>query len=200
MSRTTHDVKNVLNERFQSLFHHNADGTFEPFVCICCDKLLKNREICYVTEKALRKSKKMLTPSGYNSVRNENLVNEYKFPQGKKGYKAFMKTMMLSPRASYKRTSSSIDGYTCCQVCKTAINKAFRPPFYAIVNNNYKGQTPQCLLDLTREELAFLTPVKTRGYCFTYMGGKSMNMKGTLAYYRVDESKTCEDNVLTELS
>ena len=59
-------------------------------------------------------------------------------------------------------------------------------PFMAISNNNFRGETPQALLDLNQVELAFLCPVRTFGHCFQCVGGHNMNLKGTLGFYRVD--------------
>jgi hypothetical protein len=59
-------------------------------------------------------------------------------------------------------------------------------PTYAIVNNYCFGEPPQCLLELTDLELAYVTPVKVFGYCFSYTGGKQRCIKGSLSYMRVE--------------
>ena len=58
-------------------------------------------------------------------------------------------------------------------------------PTYAILNMNFVGYAPKELTDLNEVERAFLTPIHSYGYCFTYMGGKMMNIKGQLTFMRV---------------
>ena len=56
-------------------------------------------------------------------------------------------------------------------------------PRFAIANGYWFGATPDCLLALSRIELALLSPVKSFGYCFMYTGGAQM--KGSLSYFKV---------------
>ena len=60
-------------------------------------------------------------------------------------------------------------------------------PRHAILNKNYVGAAPKCLTDLNEVELAFLSPVRGYGYCFTYVSGKQRNLKGTLTFMRVEK-------------
>ena len=62
-------------------------------------------------------------------------------------------------------------------------------PLYAIRNKNYVGGAPKCLTDLTEIELALLSPAHAHGYCFSYVGGKQKNLKGTLTFMRVQERR-----------
>ena len=99
--------------------------------------------------------------------------------------------MMLSPRGIYLEPKQcgkvngkeTRKGYVVCSCCRYSLHRC-RMPKYAIANNMYFGSTPECLLCLTHCELAYLSPVKTRGYCFTFTGGKCL--KGSLSYYKVD--------------
>ena len=75
--------------------------------------------------------------------------------------------------------------YTTCASCRDCLQRKTMPP-YAIANNNFVGPAPKELLDLNPVELAFLTPTKTHGYCFSWQGGQSTNLKGSLAYFKVN--------------
>jgi hypothetical protein len=61
-------------------------------------------------------------------------------------------------------------------------------PKNAICNGYSFGETPEILSRLTDIELAFLTPVKTHGYCISYTGGLQKQLKGTLLYYKVQHN------------
>ena len=47
------------------------------------------------------------------------------------------------------------------------------------------GVAPECLTTLTTVELAFIKPVRSYGYVFTFTGGKQRQLKGVLCYYKV---------------
>jgi len=57
-------------------------------------------------------------------------------------------------------------------------------PKFAIANSYCFGNPPSCLLELTEVELAVLTPVRTHGCCFSYTGGVSKQLKGSLSYFK----------------
>ena len=98
--------------------------------------------------------------------------------------------LSLSPRATFMPYHSADnpggrkDGLSCCRSCKGTL-QFNRMPTYAIANNYLFGETPQCLKALTDVELAFLTPVKSFGYIFSYTGGEQRNLKGSLSYFKV---------------
>lgn len=99
--------------------------------------------------------------------------------------KSWMIDMLLSPRGSFSGLpSQKRSGYVVCSRCKNALHNREVPSF-SIGNGCAYGTPPPELLELTDVELAFLTPVKTYGYCFTFTGGKQTCLKGTLAYYKV---------------
>ena len=94
----------------------------------------------------------------------------------------WLKELALSPRGIIgrkKEDKRSPWGVSCCMNCKNAIVKG-HTPLYAIVNQNFVGHAPQVLQDLTPVELALISPVKGYGYCFSYVGGTNMNLKGTM--------------------
>jgi hypothetical protein len=89
--------------------------------------------------------------------------------------------------ASYVKTVDHCipDGFSICSSCKSALIKGNMPKF-AIAHHYCFSLPPACILALTDVEVAFLTPVKTHGYCFSYTGGIGKNLKGTLSYYKVN--------------
>ena len=50
------------------------------------------------------------------------------------------------------------------------------------------GHAPKELQDLMPFELALISPVRGYGYCFSYIGGANMNLKGTMTFMHVDEA------------
>ena len=53
-------------------------------------------------------------------------------------------------------------------------------------NNNMYGLPPKYVRDLSHVKAAFISPVRTYGYVFTYMGGKQRQLRGVLSYYKVE--------------
>ena len=94
--------------------------------------------------------------------------------------------MVLSPRASYLTfmDQKKTEGYSICHICKYHLSRDEVQPF-AIAKNNMVGVAPECLTTLTEVELAFITPVHSYGYIFTFTGGKQQQLKGVLSYYKV---------------
>ena len=178
------DIQTRINLRVEKLLRKGEDGKYKPYVCTICDHLLHGTEICEVSKKVLERSKDLLTPQDWNDVGNESLEQEYKYPEDDDGYEDFMEDMLLSPRGSLRRH----EHYTACASCRTALQRQ-QLPEHAIANNNFVGETPKVLDELTPVELAFLCPTKTHGYCFTWKGGKSTNLSGSLGYYRIKTEK-----------
>ena len=79
--------------------------------------------------------------------------------------------MVLSPRALYLTLTDKrkAEGYSICHSCKYHLSRDEVPPF-TIANNNMVGVAPECLTTLTEVELAFITPVCSYGYVFTFTG------------------------------
>ena len=188
------DIQARVNDRFDSLFATDVDGDKCPFVCIICDQFLITKEDrCQVTVSKLKLMQKTLSWDNFPDPRRKKPIEDYFTWRGNKnGYKgdlSFMKGMALSPRGIlYKRSAKNAQfGFSCCKRCKSNVtSQERRLPRHAILNNNYVGVPPKCLLDLTEVEIAFLTPVKHYGFCFVWTGGKQKMLKGTLTFMRVD--------------
>ena len=95
--------------------------------------------------------------------------------------------MILSPCASYVtfEDNRKTDGYTICRQCKYHLCRV-EIPTMACANNNMYGVPPKYLRDLSHVEAAFISPVRSYGYVFTYTGGKQRQLKGVLSYYKVE--------------
>jgi hypothetical protein len=184
--RSPEEIQGAINDRFTELFTRTSDAeSWSPHVCICCDELIKPQNVSWLTPKWLKQNEGVLIEQEFAKFNNDYLRNEYKYPQEKKGYQSFMENMVLSPRATYRAYRK---GFSCCSSCLTPLMKRCLPTD-SIANNNFTGKCPSVLDELTHVELAYLCPVRTHGYCFTFQGGKSMNLKGTLGYFKVDPNQ-----------
>ena len=182
-------VRNAIDKKFDALFGRDAgSGDWSPHVCISCDVLMKPKNVNWIQEIHLRNAKSLLKEQPYGLVQNEMLRNDYRYPSSKKGYRSYMKDLLLSPRALHRCDTSTHmrHTYTCCNKCYASLTK-LKMPLNAISNNNFRGKAPKELLDLNHMELAYLSPVRTYGYCFTWQGGRSTNLQGTLGFYEVDQ-------------
>ena len=101
--------------------------------------------------------------------------------------KNILRKMILSPHASYVtfEDNRKTNGYTICRhrkyhLCRVEI------PTMASANNNMYGVPPKYLRDLSHVEAAFISPVRSYGYVFTYTGRKQRQLKGVLSYYKVE--------------
>ena len=56
----------------------------------------------------------------------------------------------------------------------------------ASANNNMYGVPPKYVRDLSHIKAASISPVRSYGYVFTYMGGKQQQLKGVLSFYKVE--------------
>ena len=188
------DVQQRVNERYDSLFHVTKDGERLAKVCTICDEfLIDPDDVCSVTISKMRKMQNVLSWRKFPDERRTAEIEQYfSFNVRNDGCNTnlgFLKGMALSPRGLLTRVANrGRDQYqfTTCKRCKGCVSKESIPR-HAILNKNYVGAAPKCLTDLNEVELAFLSPVKGYGYCFTYVGGKQRNLKGTLTFMRVEK-------------
>jgi len=183
-----------INEAFEELFVKNTLGERKPVVCAVCDEIVppKEKTILPVDWLTGEKQLDLLRPSWQNL--SEELRSCYKIcssnvmesddPHNCPEVINKLESLLLSPRSTYVRfpKNKSRSGFTCCRTCKQTLGRHCLP-MMAIKNNNCVGMPPQCLLELTETELAYLTPVKNYGYCFSYTGGKIL--QGSLSFFKV---------------
>lgn len=196
------DIQERINSRFDSLFHTDDLGERKPYVCTICDEfILHNRNLCVLGADKLKKLSPQFSWENQlePQLRIPAIETSFTFP-----YECYpdadlswCQGLALSPRGVYfkkgwrqPRNNRGQFGFSCCSKCLDVLDNGTLP-YHAIINKNYVGGAPACLTDLTEVELAFVSPVHTHGYCFSFGGGAQKNLKGTLTFMRVEERKTC---------
>ena len=178
-----------VNKRLDSTVCRQSDGSYRPYVCIICDRLLKPSTLATIQEQQLERYQEALRCDSSASILSSHpVVSDYSYAGDHKF--DWMKDMLLSPRASYLgkgRGRGTTCGYSACKSCKEAITKERLIPQHAIANKYYFGTPPIQLACLNDVELALLTPLNSYGYVFSYSGGKQRNLQGVVSYFRVKE-------------
>ena len=193
MSRADIIVRRI-NDCLDKLFVDNPNE--EPVVPVCavCDEILDEKNFSKLPIHWLRDNdrQELLRESWQNL--SPNLRNCYEFDLAKHTQPDdpncdpevvnAVKNLLISPRSSYIRDISNPrnSSLTCCKSCRMSIQTK-QLPIYAIKNNYCLGSAPDCLTELTETELAFVTPVKHFGYCFSWTGGKYL--EGSMSFFRV---------------
>ena len=179
-----------IDMRFDECYLKDAEGNYKPYVCVACDAFLTFRSKTTIAVNKLCDCFDILAMKDWNgaekSLRRQYIVNDLPDciePQEKN----LLRKMILSPRASYItfEDNRKTDGYTICRQCKYHLCRV-EIPTMACANNNMYGVPPKYLKDLTHVEAAFISPVRSYGYVFTYTGGKQRQLKGVLSYYKVE--------------
>jgi hypothetical protein len=171
------DVREAINKSMRDLFHLEPDGTAHPYVCLVCDSFT-GPNFVHMKAPKLENSKEYFKVKSKNS--NLNLRKCYLY-EGL-GKAKWMDDCWLSKRSVYVRDK----GFVVCKECKTDIQHNQRP-VKAIANGWFTGEAPQVVTELTEQELAFLTPAREFGYCFSWNGGRNRKLTGTLAYYKLEK-------------
>ena len=187
------DIQNRVNQRYDSLFVRNTKGERSPYVCTICDEFLttkdNNEQVALVKLKLMKED---FSWTAHPDPRRKTEIEKYFTFSADRNTTgddiSFLDGMALSPRGVLckKQGRGRKSGFSCCKRCKHNIEKK-KLPRHAIVNKNYVGAAPACLKELNEVELAFLSPVKSYGHCFTWQGGKQL--KGTLTFMRVQPQK-----------
>jgi hypothetical protein len=200
---TVEDVQDRINESFDQLFHYDKHGTRHAIVCTFCDEYITCREnTSFLSIEELKKNRHLFE---WASVLSEAEIDGIKGQMGTYVFNdidsripnpEWLEGLCLSPRGIIGRKKDHIRspyGFSCCNRCKTSIKKNYTP-FYAIVNKNFVGHPPECLKELTAVELAFISPVKGYGYCFTWKGGaqKVLTVRGCTTFMRIEPRKIVE--------
>ena len=169
------EVVGRINNSIKKLFSKCGN---KPMVCIVCDQFC-GLDWVLTTKKLLHKN------SDYFKCEEKlpsELMKSYRYAGY--GYETWMGDCMFSSKAVYDCDLRSF--VTCCE-CNASLKRNCRP-IKSISNGWFFGSCPEVLRVLTDAEIAFITPVKNYGYCFSYVGGKHMKLKGTLGYFKLEES------------
>ena len=198
------EVKSRINNRMDNLYARDEYDELIPYVCSICDEFLfKKKDICVVSVQKMKKASELLSWSKnfHERERIKALEQYYRFPsvvQLDESERAWLDKMALSPRGSMFRLSRhSSFGFVACERCKEAIDSEYMP-LYAIANHNHVGCPPRELLELNDIERAFLTPIRSYGYFFSFEGGHMQQMKGSMTFMRVQERKLTEAVTMLE--
>ena len=192
------DIQKRINDRYDKLFYYDKERNRHPYVCSVCNELIPELEdLVWLSTDKLKKNANCLRweharKHPLSSV-PKSLQEQYVFEDIDDalppGTTSWMKSIALSPRGvAGRKTPHSKIGVSCCSSCNNSVTNN-KTPYNSIVNGNYVGCAPKELTDLTPVELALLSPVKGYGYCFSYGGGKQMQLKGTMTFMRVEEKK-----------
>ena len=192
------DIQDRINRRFDDTYRTDPKtGARNPYVCTICDHLLTGLDDVTILPQTLLKKAKTQALLRWDTIpsgeRIRDLEEYYTFQDTTYdiGDRLWLKELCLSPRGLLLRKSShgnSRPGFSSCKTCLQRLT-AGKLPFYAIINKNYVGGAPSCLTDLTELEIALLTPVVDRGYCFSYTGGAQRNMRGNMTFMRIKEER-----------
>ena len=197
---TEEDVRIRVNKKYDELTIQCPNGKRKPYVCLFCDEYLyREKDINTVMVEALKKASKLFHWTRLKDNRRKpELERYYKWNGNKNGCRKdlnFLNDMAMSPRAELENRAGTGRGKSghCFRACTRCFNDVMRNkkrflPRHAVLNRNYVGGAPECLLSLNECEVAFLTPIKNFGYCFTWSGGRRNAMKGTLSFMRVNKS------------
>ena len=190
---SNNEIKCRINDRLDNLYDCDDTGNFKPFVCCVCDEfILRKKDVATISVKKMKEAANILSWDRLSAGSRITAVEDhYKILEDLPGERdmSWLRKMALSPRGTFNsRRDRRAFGFTSCYSCKESVD-AKKLPLNAIVNNNYVGVAPKELTDLNDVERAFLTPISSYGYCFTYQGGRMMSVRGQLTFMRVTEEK-----------
>ena len=122
MSQTTRDVTSKINSSIDTAVIRVDDNIYKARVCIVCDHILTEEETARITSNTLEKAQHLLSASGFANVNNQELIDSYAYTG--KGKQAWMKKMLLSPRAHYIKPAKRghKPAFTACQACQQCLS------------------------------------------------------------------------------
>ncbi len=184
-------VLRKINDKYDSLFFVDQNKKCFAHVCLICDTFVHPNELRKISIEEILKCEHILMNKEYTQF-SPTMSTNYRVSQCKKKTdNNKLKHLFLSPRSSYvqnRKDARFKSGFSICNTCYTSLQKK-KMPIYGIINNFCFGSPPKCLTELTEVEMAFITPIKTRGFCFTYTGGQQKQLKGSLSYFRIDKGE-----------
>ena len=158
------------------MLYKNGKENYKPYVCVACDTFLMFRSKMTIVVSKLCDCYDILDMKDWNKV-EQSLCHQYiltDLPDCIESQERnTLQSMILSPHASYVmfEDNRKTDGYTICRQCKYHLCRV-EIPTMASANNNMCGVPPKYLTYLSHIEAAFISPVRSYGYVFTYMGRK----------------------------
>ena len=179
-----------IDMRFDECYIKDGKENYKPYVCVACDTFLIFRSKMTIAVSKLCDCHDILAMKDWNRV-EKSLCCHYivtDLPDCIESHEQnILQTMILSPCASYVMLEDNrkTDGYTICRQCKYHLCRVEIPTMVS-ANNNMYGLLQKYLRDFSHIEAAFISPVRSYGYVFTYMGGKQWQLKGVLRYYSVE--------------
>ena len=187
-------MQSTIDKCYDGLMNVDGNGKVVPCVCSICDEfIMKKRDLETTSVKKMKDYEDLLTFEWLpEEERLHDVETGYTFPEHVEGNNSWLNDYGLSPRGSlYRASPRHAAGFTCCSSCKSSLRKGVVPRC-AITNLNHVGMAPECLRELTEVEMAFLSPVRSYGYCFLWEGGAMRCMKGTLVFMRVKERQVAK--------
>ena len=165
-----------IDMRFDECYIKDGKEIYKPYICVACDTFLVFRSKMTIAVSKLCDCYDIHGMKDWNKV-EQSLRLQYiliDLPDCIESQdKNILQTMILSPHASYVmfEDNRKTDGYTICRQCNYHLCRV-EIPTMASANNNMYGVPPKYLTDLSHIEGAFISPVRSYGYVFNYMGGK----------------------------
>jgi hypothetical protein len=195
-------IQNNINNAFDKLFLYSKDGKRHAFVCtFCAEYVISMHNPYFVSVSTIQKDRdkfewKCYITDPVELARLQPLIDAYKFNDidGHLTSHPWVNDLCLSPRGFIGKNGSGRGSkyeFSACSKCQNWISRK-KLPFYAIVNCNFVGHALECLTSLSEVELAFISPVKGYGYCFSWVGGSQKCLKGNLTFMRVTERKVVQ--------
>ena len=185
--KSENTLREELNKVYEDLYVIDPHTlSKQPKVCTICDTFVKPSEFQTLQLSQLNKFKQQLQ-SDHTEELNDALKQDYRFTSIPQEFKHITDDVLLSPRGTFLYDRKKQPSISVCKYCRVCLIRGYSPK-YAISNGYFFGTPPQCLLDLTPTELAWITPVNPRfGLVFVYHGGTMKQLKGTLSYFRKKE-------------
>jgi hypothetical protein len=182
------DIIKKINESIMACYLKDREDKCKGIVCLVCDRFIKPINVKTITIESILEHKSLFKANAvyrfHQSIRQQYTIKLRE--EHVQEYTEHLVNCMLSPRSEYIEYDDNRrkSGYAICTQCNNCVLGGEKPIF-SISNNYAFGKTPNCLKKLTPIELAMITPVRTFGYCFSYTGGKQMQIKGSLSYYKI---------------
>ena len=165
-----------IDMRFDECYIKDGKENYKPYVCVACDTFLTFRSKTTIAVSKLHDCYDILAMKDWNNVelslRCQYILTD--LPDCIESQEQnILRRMILSPRASYVtfEDNRKTNGYTICRQCKYHLCRV-EIQTMASANNNMYGVLPKYLRDLSHIEAAFISPVRSYGYVFTYTGRK----------------------------